>query len=80
MKLICRDLIIKAIKCVRAANLTIIVLPWVIYFGKKFLKIFEKKAKEIHLFANIFEKMAKEIHLFTIFSQKKSVVLRTPPK
>ena len=28
----------------------------------------------------IFEKMAKEIHLFTIFLQKKGVVLRPPSR
>ena len=32
-------------------------------FGKKFLKIFEKMVKEIHLFIKIFEKIGKEIHL-----------------
>ena len=47
-------------------------------FWEKILKIFEKMAKEIQLFAKIFVKTAKEIqcliHLFTKF--KKSVVLK----
>ena len=33
-------------------------------FWEKILKIFEKMAKEIHLFAEIFEKIAKEIHTY----------------
>ena len=34
------------------------------------MKIFEKMAKEIQLFAKIHEKIIKMVHLFTIFLQK----------